>query len=159
MFSLLLVSFAVSLAAVHAESPPKSTFVFPLLAPKVSSNYGMRIHPIKQFSSKHNGVDLAAPEYSHVRSVASGTVVYADSYAGYGNLVTVVHDHSRTSLYGHLEEVLVNPGEKIEAGHLIGRLGSTGRSTGPHLHFEWRVDGTPVDPLKVFPALAAPADG
>lgn len=120
----------------------------------------MRRHPVlRRMDRKHNGVDLAAPEYAHVRAVAAGIVVFADQYAGYGKLVTIKHEKGYTSLYGHLAEILVNTGQRVRAGELIGRLGSTGMSTGPHLHFEWRINGKPVDPLRVFPALAEGAEG
>ena len=135
------------------------SIVFPIMAPRVSSGYGIRIHPIRKFSRLHRGVDLAAPENSHVRVVAEGRVVFAGDYAGFGKLVTVEHRDGYTSLYGHLAEITVNAGDKIPAGALIGRVGSTGLATGPHLHFEWRHDGTPLDPLKAFPLLAEFADG
>jgi murein DD-endopeptidase MepM/ murein hydrolase activator NlpD len=132
---------------------------YPLMSPKLSSHYGFRIHPIKGFSSKHQGVDLAAPKRAHVFSVQDGIIRYAGPYAGYGNLVTIEHSTGSTSLYGHLSEIRVKLGQTVKAGQVIGRVGSTGHSTGPHLHFEWRIDGTPVDPLKIFPSLATGADG
>lgn len=135
------------------------SIVFPIMAPRVSSGYGIRIHPVRKFTRLHRGVDLAAPENSHVRVVAEGRVVFAGDYAGFGKLVTVEHRDGFTSLYGHLAEITVNPGDKIPAGALIGRVGSTGLATGPHLHFEWRRNGVPLDPLKAFPLLAEFADG
>ena len=154
-FLLLLPAFAPAVA--YSELTPP--IVFPLLAPQVSSKYGMRIHPIRKFSAKHNGVDLAAPEYSHVRAVLPGRVVYVDKYFGYGKLITIEHENGCVSMYGHLNEFLVNLGQRVTAGQLIGRLGSTGMSTGPHLHLEWRKNGVPVDPLKEFPSLAKEAEG
>jgi murein DD-endopeptidase MepM/ murein hydrolase activator NlpD len=136
-----------------------SQVVFPLLAPKLSSSYGNRKHPVNRYVRHHNGVDLAAPESSHVRAVLNGRVVFADSYSGYGKLVTILHADGYSSLYGHLDEINVNPGQIVSAGELIGRVGSTGVATGPHLHFEWRLNGKPLDPLKVFPALIEKAEG
>jgi murein DD-endopeptidase MepM/ murein hydrolase activator NlpD len=160
---LLAVSFTVVLHAdadaAAAQPATAISVVFPLLAPKVSSKYGQRIHPIRHFSAKHNGVDLAAPEYSHVRAIAPGRVVFVDHYLGYGKLITIEHNDGNVSLYGHLDEFRVNLGQKVKAGELIGRLGSTGMSTGPHLHFEWRKRGIPVDPLREFPGLAKEAEG
>lgn len=129
------------------------------MSPRLSSSYGTRIHPIQRIKRHHNGVDLAVPENSHVRVVASGRVIFADEYAGYGKLVTVEHRGGLISLYGHLSEIRVNPGEKVKAGEIIGRVGSTGAATGPHLHFEIRKNGTPIDPLKVFPDLTLDAEG
>ena len=88
-----------------------------------------------------------------------GQVVFAGTYGGYGKLVTVEHDGGYASLYAHLAEINVETGQKIPAGTLIGRVGSSGDSTGPHLHFEWRRSGQAIDPLKVFPSLAESSDG
>ncbi len=148
------VSFA-TLPLILSSSP----VVFPLMSPKLSSKFGTRTHPVKKVVRHHNGVDLAAPHYSHVRAVLEGRVVFADSYAGFGKLVTIKHADGYISLYGHLAEVSVNPGQKVNAGEIIGRVGSTGLATGPHLHFEWRQNGKSIDPLKVFPALASQAAG
>lgn len=133
--------------------------VFPLLAPRYSSKYGVRHHPVFRRSSHHNGIDLAAPENSHVRTIASGYVLFAGRYGGYGKLVTVKHPSGLTSMYGHLSEIRVEVGERLKPGQIIGRVGSTGVSTGCHLHFELRRDGKPVDPLKVFPYLLDVAQG
>jgi murein DD-endopeptidase MepM/ murein hydrolase activator NlpD len=136
-----------------------SQIVFPVLAPRLSSQFGTRTHPVKKLVRHHGGVDLAAPMRSHVRAITAGKVVFAGEYAGYGKLVTIKHDGMRTSLYGHLSEINVNIGQKVNAGDIIGRVGSTGISTGPHLHFEWREDGKALDPLTIFPSLATPAAG
>jgi len=148
-------------SVLSAENPlsTKETFVFPLMGPKLSSKYGFRIHPIKKFSSKHQGVDLAAPKRAHVFSVRSGIVRFAGEYAGFGKLVNIDHGDGRSSLYGHLSEIRVKTGQTIKAGQVIGRVGSTGHSTGPHLHFEWRIDGKSVDPLEYFPSMAGGAKG
>lgn len=160
-FFFLLVSLFFPDYLLSQNSPlVPFSLVYPLMGPQLSSSYGMRRHPIIKYMNKqHSGVDLAAPAYSHVRAVAKGRVVYADRYAGYGKLVTIVHDSGWTSIYGHLNEIRVNTGQNVTAGQIIGRLGSTGMSTGPHLHFEWRKDNVPVDPLKVLPTLASEASG
>ena len=150
-------SFSLSLA--DAEQLYSTSIVFPLMEARLSSGYGPRQHPVRKVHRHHNGVDLAAPKNSHVRSVAAGLVVFADRYGGYGKLVTIKHPDGHFSLYGHLSEVLTNPGNSVDAGELIGRVGSTGLATGPHLHFEWRRSGKSIDPLKVFPSLAEEAQG
>lgn len=157
--ALLLVSAAGALVPVPARAADQRAIVFPIIAPRLSSQFGTRVHPIRKFSSKHQGVDLAAPANSHVRAILEGRVVFAGPYAGYGNLVTIDHGKGFASLYGHLGEITVEVGQRLPAGTLIGRVGSSGMATGPHLHFEWRKDGKALDPLKVFPSLAEVSDG
>ena len=142
-----------------AQEAQKRAIVFPIIAPRVSSEFGQRIHPIRKFSRFHQGVDLAAPRNSHVRAILAGRVVFAGTHAGYGKLVTIEHDKGYASLYAHLSEVKVHVGQNIAAGTLIGRVGSTGLATGPHLHFEWRHLGVAQDPLHVFPSLAEISEG
>ena len=144
---------------VFADWIKDETVVFPIIAPRVSSDFGKREHPILKKFGQHPGIDLAAPIGSTVRAIMRGRVVYADNYAGYGKVVTIRHQDGYVSVYGHLSDLLVNPGQKINAGEFIGRVGSTGMSTGPHLHFEWRKHGKPLDPLTYFPFLAEPAQG
>ena len=155
----LLASSVFLVSSVVAQSRSGFSIVYPIVAPRVSSKFGNRIHPVRRFSTLHKGVDLAAPEFSHVRAVAAGRVVFAGQYSGFGKLVTIQHDRRHVSLYAHLGEIKVELGQTVPAGQLIGRVGETGLATGPHLHFEWRVDGKPVDPLKEFPSLAAFGEG
>lgn len=146
----------------HVHRPTQistQSIVFPLLAPRLSSSYGYRKHPIKKMTKHHAGVDLAAPEKSHVRAVMTGTVVFAGMLPGYGNTVSILHGDNKLSLYGHLREIHVETGARVEAGKIIGLVGSTGAATGPHLHFEWRVNGKPVDPMSIFPHIAEEALG
>ena len=169
MMKLARVFFAVAAIALVlpiSQTYASNTFlslspvVFPLMAPRLSSKYGKRSHPVRKVVRHHHGVDLAAPKNSHIpRAVAKGRVIFADRYSGFGKLVTISHGDSYTSLYGHLAEILVNPGDMVKPGQLIGRVGSTGLATGPHLHFEWRKGGKSVDPLSVFPGLAGKAAG
>ena len=133
--------------------------VFPVVSPRISSSFGMRNHPIRGNQLHHQGIDLAAPEKSHVRAILDGQVVFAGVYAGYGKLVTIEHSGGRTTLYGHLSEILVGVGKKITAGDVIGRVGTTGISTGPHLHFEYLLNGQPINPIKVFPNLKVASKG
>jgi len=86
-------------------------------------------------------------------------VVFAGPHAGYGKLVTIEHENGYASLYAHLSEIKVQVGAQIAAGTLVGRVGSTGLATGPHLHFEWRHLGVAQDPLRAFPSLAEISEG
>jgi len=116
----------------------------------ITSPYGMRKHPITGTVKMHTGVDIGAPQGSPVVSVKDGSVVFAGDMGGYGNAIMIEHGDCRT-LYGHLSRIYVKAGEKVKAGQKIGAVGSTGLSTGPHLHFEVRIgnDRTQyLDPVK-----------
>lgn len=113
---------------------------------RVSSSFGPRVHPITGEHRAHSGVDVAAPTGTTVRSVAAGTVVRAEEAGGYGLLVEVDHGDGVTTRYAHLSAMDVRPGDVLAAGTPLGDVGSTGMSTGPHLHLELRIDGTAVDP-------------
>lgn len=143
-----------SVASQQLSSESRApSIVFPILAPKFSSGFGTRKHPVFANNIHHNGLDIAAPEYSHVRAVLSGVVIFAGVYAGYGKLVSIQHKNGNASVYGHLSEIRVNVGQRVKTGSIIGRIGSTGVSTGPHLHFEWRKNGVSLNPMLVFPSL------
>lgn len=137
----------------------EDAMVYPIIDPRLSSGYGNRTHPIYKATKHHSGLDLAAPEKSHVRSVLKGMIIFAGTLPGYGKVVSVKHNDQDVSLYGHLSSIDVKIGDQISAGTVIGRVGQTGHATGPHLHFEWRKDGKPVNPLKVFPQIASEAVG
>lgn len=101
----------------------------------------------------HPGLDLPAAIGDHVLAVASGMVAYADNgIRGYGNTVMIVHPGRAVSVYAHLSELWVLPGERVRAGQTLALAGDTGLARGPHLHFEWRVDGDPIDPAPLFRA-------
>ncbi len=114
--------------------------MFPLTIPAtITSIFGWRIHPITTDRRFHSGTDLGAPLGTPVLAAYAGNVAIANFLGGYG--LTVILDHnefSQQTLYGHLSEIFVQPGEWVEQGTVIGRVGSTGNSTGPHLHFETR---------------------
>lgn len=160
--SLVLILFVMMFLAFPSEAIRYSlpgSFVYPVMAPKLSSDFGSRAHPVLRYVRHHDGVDLAAPNGAQVRAVAEGTVVFADPYKGYGNLVVIKHNDSLTSHYGHLQRILVSPGQKIKPGAVIGLVGETGITTGPHLHFELRFDGHAQDPEKFIPGLTVQAEG
>lgn len=137
----------------------KSSLVYPLVGTRVSSKYGSRIHPVLKKKRHHSGIDLAAPEHAQIRAIHSGTVIYADPHGSYGNLIVIEHESGLTSHYGHCREITVETGTQVNTGELIGTVGSTGRVTGPHLHFEVRKNGKPLDPYKLFPEIALKGKG
>jgi murein DD-endopeptidase MepM/ murein hydrolase activator NlpD len=136
------------LKAAAASGPLMS----PLPAAPQSSAFGYRIDPFLHRPAFHGGLDFVAVSGAAVQATAPGVVVTAGWSGGYGNLVEIRHAGGVSTRYGHLSAVLVREGEHVEAGDAIGAVGSTGRSTGPHLHYETRRDGEPVDPS---PFLAA----
>jgi len=125
-------------------------FVWPVHGP-ISSPFGPRIHPIYGAPSFHTGIDIAVPEGTPVRAAASGTVTFAGWYEGFGVLVVIDHGNGYESYYAHLSKLLVSAGQSVSAGDVIALSGNTGLSTGPHLHFEVRYFGTPVDPRPLLP--------
>jgi murein DD-endopeptidase MepM/ murein hydrolase activator NlpD len=116
------------------------SFIFPLASPApITSSFGWRVHPIKGNRRFHSGTDIGAPMGTPVLAAASGKVALSDQLGGYGLTVILSHqDNTRETLYAHLSALMVKPGQWVEKGDVIGRVGSTGLSTGPHLHFELR---------------------
>jgi len=110
----------------------------PPLTGIVSSPFGIRIDPFLNEKTFHGGVDISSEEGKPVRATREGIVTFAGEAPGYGNTVVIEHDLGYYSLYGHLKEILVEKEEKVETGQMLGRVGQTGRTTGPHLHFEIR---------------------
>ncbi|HUG62653.1 MAG TPA: M23 family metallopeptidase [Methylomirabilota bacterium] len=124
----------------------------PLDGASMSSNFGSRSDPFLGSVAFHAGVDFRSPSGRPVAATASGRVVVAGRNGGYGNLVEIDHGKGLTTRYAHLSRIAVKVGEEIAAGDIIGRVGSTGRSTGPHLHYETRVNGTAVNPQRYLAA-------
>jgi len=112
----------------------------------ISSPYGWRSHPLLGYRRLHTGMDFAAGYGSTIRAADSGTVIYSGWYGGYGKTVIINHGKGITTLYGHSSQLYAQEGESVKRGQAISAIGSTGLSTGPHLHFEVRKNGTPVNP-------------
>jgi murein DD-endopeptidase MepM/ murein hydrolase activator NlpD len=121
-------------------SPTAIAFIFPVAIPApITSIFGWRVHPLSGVHKLHTGTDIGAPMGTPVLAAATGRVMLADQMGGYGLTVALEHHEGmRQTLYGHLSAILVKPGEIVQQGTVIGRVGSTGASTGPHLHFELR---------------------
>ena len=134
------------------QSKKRAFLASPMEFSRVSSGFAMRFHPILQTWRKHNGVDYAAPTGTPVRTVGDGVVEFAGWQNGYGNVVQLLHGNERSTVYAHLSRIDVRKGQRVEQGQRIGAVGSTGWSTGPHLHFEFRVGGQHQDPLRIAKA-------
>jgi murein DD-endopeptidase MepM/ murein hydrolase activator NlpD len=134
----------------------KLVAILPLTAPldsyRFESPFGARADPLNHRRAYHTGVDLSAPYRTHVLSTAPGIVIFAGADGEYGRLVEIDHGHGIVTRYAHLHRTLVVKGQKVPARFAVGELGSTGRSTGPHVHYEVVVDGTPLDPAKFIGA-------
>ena len=125
--------------------PGTGQLMYPTIG-EVTSNFGWRVHPILGTERFHAGIDFGADYGSLIYASARGRVIYADWYGGYGNSVIIDHGNGMTTLYAHCSELYVKDGDVVERGQPIAAVGSTGFSTGPHLHFELRANGEPIDP-------------
>lgn len=137
---------------IFADNHHKSQFIRPVsYQHKINSKYGMRVHPVLGGKRMHTGVDFAAPTGTPIYAAQSGKVIFSDWKGGYGKTVIVKHDNKYSSLYGHASKLLVSNGEYVQRGQKIALVGSTGRSTGPHLHFEIFENGNRINPEhKIF---------
>jgi len=143
------------------ESKRRAFLSSPLEFSRVSSGFAMRFHPIQKTWRRHLGVDYAATTGTPVRTVGDGIVTFAGRQNGYGNVIEIRHNEHRSTLYAHLSRIGVREGQRVEQGDFVGNVGSTGWATGPHLHFEVKVDGVQRDPLiaaKESEALRLDAD-
>jgi len=123
--------------------------ILPLIG-RLTSGFGRRVDPLGDGHRMHQGLDIAAPMGSPIGAVEGGKVVFSGRRGGYGNAVVVRHRDGTEALYAHCSSLSVNVGEEVRAGQTIGRVGSTGRSTGPHLHLEFHENGHSKDPLEVY---------
>ena len=119
----------------------------PLAAAILTSNYGMRTHPVLGGRRNHKGVDLAAPTGTPVYATADGLVAKAKRFSSYGLFIQIEHGANLQTRFAHMSRLAVTAGQRVRKGELIGYVGSTGRSTGPHLHYEVRVEGVAVNPI------------
>lgn len=146
---------SASQAAVYSTG----YFVFPVATYSyISSRFGERIHPITGERKHHNGMDIAANMGTTVFAADGGRVVLAEWYGGYGNCIMIDHGNGYKTLYGHLSYIGVKEGQYVKQGDNIGQVGSTGNSTGPHLHFEVYSNGTRIDPEQFYSGLVISAD-
>jgi len=132
---------------IHPEGRPVSTGY-------ISSGFGERVDPFTGGEEFHEGIDFAAPQGTPIHAVAAGIVTWAGPRGGFGNMVQIDHGNGYATRYGHAYKVLVHVGETVQRGDVIGLVGNTGRSTGPHVHFEVLKDGHEVNPAR-FVALRA----
>ncbi len=136
--------------AMDGKSLQRAYLAAPVAFSRKTSGMGMRLHPIFQTMQAHRGVDYAAPTGTPAMSVGDGVVEFAGVQGGYGNVVIVRHGANHSTVYAHLSRIHVSKGQTIQKGQTVGAVGSTGWSTGPHLHFEFRINGVHVDPQSVI---------
>jgi len=137
----------------RGQQGPSGTgaMMWPTDVTDITSPYGWRTHPIFGTSRYHSGIDIGADYGDSVRAADGGVVIYADWMSGYGKTVIIEHGNGISTLYGHNSELLVSEGQRVRKGEVVSRVGSTGNSTGPHLHFEVRQNGSPTSPLDYLP--------
>ncbi len=128
-----------------ANSGAPGAYSWPASGP-ITSPFGMRADPFGHGFKMHSGVDIGAPMGSTITAAAGGRIIFAGWYGGYGNAIIIDHGGQTSTLYGHCSQIFVSQGQDVERGQAIGAVGSTGESTGPHLHFEVRENGIPVEP-------------
>jgi murein DD-endopeptidase MepM/ murein hydrolase activator NlpD len=137
------------------EKIKQAAAALPILSPlkeveRLTSGFGFRRDPFRRTLAFHAGIDFKGPYGEPVLATSDGVVVRAGWDGGYGRLIEITHDNGVTTRYGHLSWVAVSPGQRVKRGDIVGRLGNTGRSTGPHLHYETRVAGRAIDPVRFW---------
>jgi len=123
-------------------------FLWPVINCRITSRFGLRRHPIFRDRRFHEGLDLARWYGAPIRASSDGKIIFAGSQTGYGKTITILHKNGFSTKYGHLRSYLVKKGQYVKAGQIIAKMGSSGYSTGPHLHFEVRKYNRPMNPLK-----------
>jgi len=154
---LVIQSKSLDEVVVSAKEKEKMLAHLPAIQPvanknlhRLSSGFGTRIHPILKIGKLHKGIDFAASVGTPIYATADGKVTVAGRHGGYGNAVVINHGYGYETLYGHMSRVKVAAGKQVKRGDIIGYVGSSGLSTGPHLHYEVHKDGQPVDPVSFF---------
>lgn len=143
-------------APVLAPPPQQRAPSAPARLPRLSSGFGTRVDPIDGSHRAHRGLDMPGRAGTPILAAAPGTIGFAGRAGGYGQMVEIDHGGGLKTRYAHLSQILVRPGETVSREQAIALMGSTGRSTGNHLHFEVRMNGRPTDPLGWFGGAAAP---
>jgi murein DD-endopeptidase MepM/ murein hydrolase activator NlpD len=146
------------------ENKRRAFLASPMEFSRVTSGFAMRFHPIQQQWKAHLGIDYGAPVGTPVRTVGDGVVQFAGTQNGFGNVLYIRHANNRVTVYGHLSRIFVKKGQRVEQGQRVGAVGMTGWATGPHLHFEFRVNDQQKDPRVIarssesipLPAAARP---
>lgn len=131
---------------ILADEKRKSGFIMPVSNSRVSSKFGFRTHPIHGDRRFHSGVDYAAKVGTPIKAAKAGVVEFSGWKNGYGNTILIKHDSKYTSLYGHASKLIAKEGDTVQQGQVIALVGSTGKSTGPHLHFEIFENGKRINP-------------
>jgi murein DD-endopeptidase MepM/ murein hydrolase activator NlpD len=163
---LAAISQAADLAAASRGSAPTASFIAtpfrrssvsipsrsPVEGVHFTSEYGMRVHPVLGGRRAHKGIDLGAPVGTPIYATADGTISRADWFSSYGLYVSIEHGGNLQTRYGHMSRLNVAAGQEVHKGDIIGFVGTTGRSTGPHLHYEVRVSGEAVNPVPYMQA-------
>ena len=135
----------------EGQSATKGLLRTPVSGARLTSGFGMRTHPLLGYSKMHAGIDFGAPMGTPIKAAGSGVIKTSGRAGGFGNMVQIAHQGEYSTLYAHMSRIAsgIKPGTRVRQGQVIGYVGSTGRSTGPHLHYEIRVKDRPVNPLKV----------
>jgi murein DD-endopeptidase MepM/ murein hydrolase activator NlpD len=149
--------YRINLGREQIDDYRRTLVAVPLRKPvageaEMTSAFGVRMHPIFRRLAMHTGIDLHGEVGEPVRATATGKVTIAGRQGGYGNMVEISHGNGLATRFGHLSEISVKVGQFVRIGEMVGRIGSTGLSTGPHLHYETRVNGQAVDPQKFLRA-------
>lgn len=142
LLTMLVTGLILPAGSAHAKTLRSSP-----VQGKLSSTFGWRNDPMHRQPRFHTGIDIAAPSGSPVYATQPGTVAYSGRYANYGNIVVIKHDNGLQTLYGHNQALWVRPGQRVVQGQMIASVGSSGRSTGPHLHFEVHRSNQYVNPI------------
>ncbi len=148
-----LVTEEIQRLEILRATADKLPLAKPVSSP-MTSRFGRRIDPFLGRPALHTGIDFKAATGYPVRCTAAGKVIAAEYAGGYGNMVEIDHGNGVTTRYGHMSRILVKPGQRLDKGDIVGKSGSTGRSTGPHVHYEVRVDGRAIDPMRYIKAGA-----